>query len=69
MTTAEIHIQELADGGARITVVSPNQPKTPAQSVRVDQALWTAAKEKAESEGRTIADVIRELLWGYVAGE
>lgn len=47
----------------------PNQPKTPAHSVRVDDALWTAAVAKAEDEGRKIADVIRELLWVYVVGE
>lgn len=52
-----------------ICAVSPNKPKTPAHSVRVDQDLWDAASAKAAGEGHTIADVIRELLWVYVTGE
>lgn len=69
MTQLELQIEELPDGGARITVVSPNQPRTPIHSVRIDHELWNAAKTKAEAEDRTITDVIREMLWTYVAGE
>lgn len=44
----------------------PNQPKTPLHSFRVDDETWDAAKEKAASEGRTLSDVLRELLEDYI---
>jgi predicted HicB family RNase H-like nuclease len=45
----------------------PNQPKTPNRVVRVDDALWRAAQEKAAREGETVSEVIRRALRGYVA--
>ena len=46
--------------------MSPNRPKTPLRAVRIDDALWTAVSATAAAEGRTVSDVIRELLRGYV---
>lgn len=45
----------------------PNQPKTPLRSVRIADELWHAAQQKAEAEGRTVSDVVREALEKYVA--
>lgn len=45
----------------------PNQPKTPLRNIRVSDELWNAVKQKAAAEGRTISDVVRELLEKYVA--
>jgi hypothetical protein len=41
--------------------------KTPQHSVRVDPVLWARARAKAEAEGRTISDVLRDCLAAYVA--
>ncbi len=40
---------------------------TPPRSVRVDAALWDAAKAKAEAEGTTVSEVIVAALRRYVA--
>lgn len=44
----------------------PNQPKTPLRNVRISDALWDSAKQKAADEGRTVSEVMRELLEKYV---
>jgi len=44
----------------------PNQPKTPLRSIRVEEALWAAALEKAQAENRTLSDVVRKALERYV---
>lgn len=44
----------------------PNQPKTPQRSVRVADELWLAAKAKAELEGQTVSDVVRQALEDYL---
>lgn len=44
----------------------PNQPKTPARSVRVPDALWQAAKERADVKGETVTDVLLRALQRYV---
>jgi hypothetical protein len=44
----------------------PDQPKTPLRSLRIDDALWSAALDKARSQGRTLSEVIREWLREYV---
>lgn len=44
----------------------PNQPKTPARSVRVPDGLWRAAQEKAAERGETVTDVIVRALRRYV---
>ena len=43
----------------------PNQPKTPNRVVRVDDALWVAAQERAAENGETVSDVIRRALRAY----
>jgi hypothetical protein len=44
----------------------PNQPATPARSVRVGEALWSAAKARAAERGETVTDVIVRALREYV---
>lgn len=44
----------------------PNQPKTPARSVRVPDPLWTAAKASAQQRGETVTDVLVRALTEYV---
>ncbi len=44
----------------------PNQPKTPARSVRVAPLLWDAAKAKAAERGETVTDVLVRALERYV---
>lgn len=39
------------------------------RTVRIEDALWDAAKTKAEAEGKNISEVIRELLADWVAEE
>ena len=46
--------------------MSPNKPRTPLHSFRVDTDLWNAAKTKAQAEGTTIADVLRAALQRYL---
>lgn len=45
----------------------PNQPKTPNRVIRVDEALWRAAKAKAAERGEVLSEVIRDALKRYVA--
>jgi hypothetical protein len=40
---------------------------TPRRSVRVRDALWEAAKAKAEREGETVTDVLVRALRDYVS--
>ena len=47
----------------------PNQPKTPARSVRVPDDLWRAAQAKAEERGETVTDAILRALSRYVASQ
>jgi uncharacterized protein (DUF1778 family) len=44
----------------------PNAPKTPTRTIRVSTDLWTAVKDKAAIEERTVTDVIIEALKAYV---
>jgi len=44
----------------------PNQPATPARSVRVGVGLWNTAKAKAAKRGETVTDVIVRALRAYV---
>jgi predicted CopG family antitoxin len=44
----------------------PNQPKTPQRTIRIADDVWDAAKAKAEANGRTVSDVIREALARYL---
>jgi len=45
----------------------PNQPKTPLLAVRVDQETQDALREVAESEGRSMSDVVREALREFLS--
>jgi antitoxin component of RelBE/YafQ-DinJ toxin-antitoxin module len=36
------------------------------RAIRVDDELWQAAQVKADAEGRTVSEVIRELLERWV---
>ena len=47
----------------------PNQPKTPQRSIRVADDIWLAAKAKAEAEGQTVSDVVRQALEEYLSAE
>ena len=44
----------------------PNAPKTPTRTIRVAGDLWSAVKEKAAIEGRTVTNVIIQALKDYV---
>ena len=44
----------------------PNAPKAPTRTIRVSSDLWTAVKDKAAIEERTVTDVIIEALKAYV---
>lgn len=44
----------------------PNSPKTPTRTIRVSNELWSAVKEKAKIDGRTVTDVIIEALKAYL---
>lgn len=42
-------------------------PRIPHRTVRIPDELWQAAQAKAEAEGRTISDVIRDYLKRWTA--
>lgn len=44
----------------------PNQPATPARSVRVGVDLWEQVKTRAAERGETVTDVIVRALRDYV---
>lgn len=44
----------------------PNQPKTPARSVRISDSLWTTARDVAHANGETVTDVVVRALDDYV---
>ena len=44
----------------------PNAPKTPTRTIRVSDELWSAVKDKALEDGRTVTDVIIAALKEYV---
>lgn len=41
---------------------------TPRRTLRVADDDWNAGQSKAQGEGKTITDVLRRLLSGYLAG-
>jgi predicted DNA binding CopG/RHH family protein len=45
----------------------PNAPKTPTRTIRVSEELWSAVKQKASDDGRTVTDVIVVALKDYVS--
>lgn len=44
----------------------PNQPRTPKRSIRIPDALWHAAMEKAKQRDEVLAEEIRKFLERYV---
>lgn len=44
----------------------PNTPGTPRRTIRVPDALWTAAAEKAKGQGTDLSTVLRKALERYV---
>lgn len=40
----------------------------PARSVRIDDDLWSRARERAKSDGITISEVINRFVEGYAEG-
>lgn len=54
------------DTALLLGVMTPNQPKTPQRTIRIDADLWERAKAKAVAEGTTITTVIREFLARWV---
>ncbi|MGD8168332.1 ribbon-helix-helix protein, CopG family [Herbiconiux sp. P16] len=47
----------------------PSQPKTPIRGFRIPSDLYHAAMAKAEREGRTLTDIVREALQRYLDAE
>lgn len=45
-----------------LPTVSPNQPKTPVRTLRVDDPRWDKVKAAAQQRGVTASDVVRELI-------
>ena len=43
----------------------PNQPKTIAHTIRVEDDLWKAARATAYERGETVSDAIRRSLRNY----
>lgn len=43
--------------------------RTPTRTVRVDDAVWSKAKVKADREGKNISEAVRLLLQGYSEGK
>jgi hypothetical protein len=44
----------------------PNTPGTPRRTIRVPDALWLAAAEKAKERGEDLSAVLRKALERYV---
>ena len=46
----------------------PATGKTPQRSMRIEAAIWDPAQTCASNEGRTMTDVVKELLVLYAQG-
>lgn len=46
-----------------------NSAKTPTRTIRVSEDIWSAVKEKAAEEKRTVTDVIVSALKDYIKGD
>jgi uncharacterized protein (DUF4415 family) len=44
----------------------PKTGETPRKTVRVPDAVWKDAQEKAEAEGKTVSDVVNDCLRRYL---
>ena len=61
---------------AKRVVLRPGRPskgeprgESPRVAVRVPEVVYKSAKRRAAAEGRTISQVLRELLAGYADGD
>jgi antitoxin component of RelBE/YafQ-DinJ toxin-antitoxin module len=52
-----------------VTPVSPNQPATPARTMRINDELWDAVKAEADRLGVTPSDVARLAIQAYLNRE
>ena len=52
-----------------VSNVTPLRSARRARSVKVEDALWEAAKARADERGEVLSEVIREALKRYVKGE
>ena len=43
----------------------PNAPRTPARNIRIDDAVWNAARARAAAEGTTVSSVVVAALEVY----
>ena len=46
----------------------PNQPKTKARSIRIDDDLWSKAQARAAERGESVTEAIRKFLERYSRG-
>lgn len=46
----------------------PKTGETPRKTVRVPDAVWKDAQDKAEAEGKTVSDVVNDCLRRYLRG-
>lgn len=47
--------------------MAPAKPThTPRRSIRISEALWAAAQEKAAERGESVSDIIRRALERYI---
>lgn len=47
----------------------PDQPKTKARTVRVDDEMWEKVRAQAQARGLTATDVVREALHEKLEGK
>lgn len=47
------------------SAMTPNSPKTPMHSFRVEDELWEAAKKRAVERGETLTEALRKFLRRY----
>jgi hypothetical protein len=55
--------------GMRHDGMVPNQPKTPQRSFRIPDDIFLPAKAKAQEEGVSLSEVVRDALIEYVGDD
>ena len=46
--------------------MSPNKPRTPHRTIRVEDELWDAAVAVAKERGESVSEILRAALKRYV---
>lgn len=46
--------------------LSPNKPRTPHRTIRVEDELWEAAVALAKERGESVSEILRAALKRYV---